>query len=118
MSIEPELPTGAVTLVAELTPSLAGAAQFRMEQFLLGERDGASPVDVARMDPEKDIGVAFAQTLRGELEKQEAHHWWSANWLHLIYTLLGVALAELYHFLYPRVRRWLAAKNASGEGVA
>jgi AAA domain, putative AbiEii toxin, Type IV TA system len=65
MSIEPELPTDAVTLVADLTPGLAGAAQFRIEQFLLGERDGASPVDVAKLDPEKDIGVAFAQTLRG-----------------------------------------------------
>jgi hypothetical protein len=65
LSIEPELPTEAVTLVAELMPGLGGAAQFRIEQFLLGEQGEASPVDVARLDPDKDIGVAFAQTLRG-----------------------------------------------------
>jgi AAA domain, putative AbiEii toxin, Type IV TA system len=65
LSIEPELPAESITIVAELTPGLAGAAQFRIEQFILAERDGSSPVDIARLDPDKDVGVAFGQTLRG-----------------------------------------------------
>lgn len=58
MSIEPELPTDAVTIVAELTPALGSAAQLRIAQFLLGEQD------LARLDPEKDEGVGFGQTIR------------------------------------------------------
>jgi hypothetical protein len=58
LSIEPEIPTDKVTIGIELAPALGGQAQLKVTQFLLGEKD------MAKLDPEKDEGVAFGQAIR------------------------------------------------------
>lgn len=48
---------------------------------------------------------AIAQTLRGELEKKEQSSFWITHLTAVFYTLLGVALAELYHYVRRRMRK-------------
>ena len=57
----------------------------------------------------KEQAEAIAQTLRGELKRQSEHHWWSENWLHFTYMIMGFLLAELYHYFFKhRFDRWRA----------
>jgi hypothetical protein len=48
---------------------------------------------------------AVAQVLKGEIEKDQQANFWTTQLLALFYTLLGVGLAELYHFVLRRWRR-------------
>jgi hypothetical protein len=59
----------------------------------------------------KDQVDAIAQVLRGQIEAEEHRSFWGNQFLAVLYTLLGVALAELSRwFLRWRARRKAAAK--------
>jgi hypothetical protein len=50
---------------------------------------------------------AVAQVLKGEIERDQRQSFWTAQGLAVFYAILGVALAELYHWI---IRRWRRPK--------
>ena len=103
------------TRISELSTLLISSAQriseiegeVKQRQALVAKLENDAETAKRLSAVSRDQAEAIAQTLRGELKRQSDYHWWSENWLHLMYTLLGFLVAELYHFLLkPRIDRW------------
>jgi hypothetical protein len=96
--------TELLNLSVKRISEIEGEVKERQALVAKLERDATTAKQLSAVSREQVEAVA--QALRVELQLQEKHHWWSANWLHAAYTLLGVILAELFHYFYPRVLRW------------
>jgi septal ring factor EnvC (AmiA/AmiB activator) len=58
----------------------------------------------------REQAEAVAQALKIELEKREQSSFWSAHLTAIFYTLLGVAIAEIVHYVRNILRRRRAAR--------
>jgi hypothetical protein len=103
-----------------LTKSLAASAktvgQIEQEvskrQELVGRlmADAETATKLAAINREQ--AEAIANTLRGELRKEEQHNFWNKHLELFSYTVLGAILAEIAHFITTRIRR--RRENADG----
>jgi hypothetical protein len=64
----------------------------------------------------KEQADAVAQTLRVEIEKENQKSFWSSQMLAIGYTVLGVALAELYRFCLRVIHRRRLQKAQLAQG--
>lgn len=109
--------------IADLTLSLVKAARaiseieedIKKRQALVEQlrQDADTASKLAMVS--KEQAEAVAQALRTEIASEQRQSFWSNQAYALFYTLLGVVLAELYHFLVNRLRR-RRELQASGTG--
>jgi hypothetical protein len=96
-----------------LTESLNAAAetigeiedQIRQREILVQKLQEDADTASKLTSMNKEQLDAVAQVLKGQIEKEQHQTFWSAQLLAFFYTILGVILAELYHFIEKRWRR-------------
>jgi len=74
------------------------------------QRDAEVAEDLIAVSQEQINAVA--QTLRGELERQERSSFWWGVGMNFLFIVIGVTLTELYHFTLRRIRRAGAAEES------
>jgi chromosome segregation ATPase len=93
---------GAAVVIAEIEKEI-GARQALVSKL---KEDAKIAEGLAKLNAEQLNAVM--QTLRGELQRQQQSSFWANIGWNSFFTVLGIVLAELYHFFRGR---WRGAGN-------
>jgi biopolymer transport protein ExbB/TolQ len=95
--------TGSLNSAARTISEIEGEIKKREELVRRLQSDAETASKLSALNkPQLD---AVAQVLKSEIERDQRQSFWMAQGLAIFYTILGVALTELYHWIMRRRRR-------------